>query len=178
MSILSQLQSDQSQFIQSDIVPTMISKADLINLDKLKNFKIDTNSITPTQLTPTQLTISDQKKAELKKLAEKDQRKRNRKEYWNISKEEWSQATPNLLQAGIDTIPGIVAGILDNDYSNALASFSANAVNPIVDVIGNTQKILQSMSLNKQTIPGQGVKSGESQFAKQGMKIKYMNLFK
>jgi hypothetical protein len=29
----------------------MTSKADLINLDKLKNFKIDTNSITPAQLT-------------------------------------------------------------------------------------------------------------------------------
>ena len=127
---------------------------------------------------PTQLTISDQKKAELKKLAEKDQRKRNRKAYWNISKEEWSEVAPNLLQAGIDTIPGLVAGILDNDYSNALASFSANAVNPIVDVIGNTQKMLQSMSLNKQAIPGQGIKSGESQFAKQGIKIKYMNLFK
>jgi hypothetical protein len=35
-------------------VPKMTSKADLINLDKLKNFKID---VTPT--TPTQLTISD-----------------------------------------------------------------------------------------------------------------------
>lgn len=173
MSILSQLQPDQSQFIQSDIVPKMTSKADLINLDKLKNFKID---VTPT--TPTQLTISDQKKAELKKLAERDQRRRNRRAYWHISKEEMSEATPNLLQAGIDTIPGLVAGILDNDYSNALASFSANAVNPIVDVIGNTQKMLQSMSLNKQAIPGQGVKSGESQFAKQGMKIEYMNLFK
>lgn len=89
-----------------------------------------------------------------------------------------SEATPNLLQAGIDTIPGLVAGILDNDYSNALASFSANAVNPIVDVIGSTQKMLQSMSLNKQAIPGQGIKSGESQFAKQGMKIQYLDLFK
>lgn len=173
MSILSQLQPDQSQFIQSDIVPKMTSKADLINLDKLKNFKID---VTPT--TPTQLTISDQKKAELKKLAEKDQGRRDRRAYWNISKEELSEATPHLLQAGIDTIPGLVAGILDNDYSNALASFSANAVNPIVDVIGSTQKMLQSMSLNKQAIPGQGVKSGESQFAKQGMKIQYLDLFK
>lgn len=173
MSILSILQPDQSQFIQSDIVPKMTSKADLINLDKLKNFKINA---TPT--TPTQLTISDQKKAELKKLAEKDQRKRNRRAYWNISKEEMSKTTPDLLQAGIDTIPDLVAGILDNDYSNALASFSANAVNPIVDVIGNTQKMLSSMSLNKQAIPGQGTKPGESQFAKQGMKIKYINLFK
>jgi hypothetical protein len=34
------------------------------------------------------------------------------------------------------------------------------------------------MSLNKQAIPGQGTKSGESQFAKQGIKIEYMNLFK
>jgi hypothetical protein len=34
------------------------------------------------------------------------------------------------------------------------------------------------MSLNKQVIPGQGIKSGESQFAKQGIKIEYMNLFK
>jgi hypothetical protein len=34
------------------------------------------------------------------------------------------------------------------------------------------------MSLNKQAIPGQGIKSGESQLAKQGMKIEYMKLFK
>ena len=38
--------------------------------------------------------------------------------------------------------------------------------------------MLESMNLNKQSIPGQGIKSGESQFAKQGMKINYMTLFK
>ena len=34
------------------------------------------------------------------------------------------------------------------------------------------------MSLQKQAIPGQGIPSGESQLAKQGMKINYMTLFK
>lgn len=160
--------------IQADIAYANALNSGLMGLSEMANPL--QNIQKPTA--PTQLTISDQKKAELKKLAEKDQRKRNRKAYWNISKEEWSEAAPNLLQVGIDTIPGLVAGILDNDYSNALASFSANAVNPIVDVIGNTQKMLSSMSLNKQAIPGQGTKSGESQFAKQGIKIKYMNLFK
>lgn len=178
MSILSQLQPDQSQFIQSDIVPKMTSKADLINLDKLKNFKID---VTPT--TPTQLTISDQKKAELKKLAEKDQGRRNRRAYWHISKEEMSEATPNLLQTGMDSIPGLAAGILDNDYSNALAAFSSasSTVNPTIDVVGDTKKMVQqqyAMSLDKQAVPEQGVKPGEPRFAKQGIKIEYMNLFK
>lgn len=160
--------------IQADIAYTSALNSGLMGLSEMVNPL--SNKIKATA--PTQLTISDQKKAELKKLAERDQRKRNRKAYWNINKEEWSEASPNLLQAGIDAIPGLVAGILDNDYSNALASFSANAVNPIVDIIGNTQKMLQSMSLNKQAIPGQGTKSGESQFAKQGIKIEYMNLFK
>lgn len=160
--------------IQAEIRYMSMLNNGLMGIEKLKN-PLE-NKIEAT--TPTRLTISDEKKAELKKLAERDQRKRNRNAYWNISKEEWSEAAPNLLQAGIDTIPGLVAGILDNDYSNALASFSANAVNPIVDVIGSTQKMLQSMSLNKQAIPGQGIKSGESQFAKQGMKIQYLDLFK
>ena len=160
--------------IQADIAYANALNSGLMGLSEMTNPL--QNIQKPTA--PTQLTISDQKKAELQKLAEKDQRKRNRRAYWYLSKEELSEATPNLLQAGIDTIPGLVAGILDNDYSNALASFSANAVNPIVDVIGSTQKMLQSMSLNKQAIPGQGIKSGESQFAKQGMKIEYMNLFK
>lgn len=159
--------------IQAEIRYMSMLNNGLMGIEKLKN-PLE-NKIEATA--PTVLNISDEKKAELKKLAERDQRKRNRKAYWNISKEELSEATPNLLQAGIDTIPGLVASILDNDYSNALASFSANAVNPIVDVIGNTQKMLQSISLNKQAIPGQGVKSGESQFAKQGMKIQYLDLF-
>lgn len=173
MSILSQLQPDQSQFIQSDTVPKMTSKADLINLDKLKNFKID---VTPT--TPTQLTISEEKKAELKKLAEKDQRKRNRKAYWNISKEERSEIAPNLSQTGMDALPGLAAGILDNDYSNALASFSsASTVNTIKDVFAQTNELISGMNLKK-TIPENGQISAPSQFAKQGMKIEYMNLFK
>lgn len=161
--------------IQADIAYTNALNSGLMGLSEMINPL--SNKIEATA--PTQLTISDQKKAELKKLAERDQRRRNRRAYWHISKEEMSEATPNLLQASMDAIPSLIAGVLDNDYSNALASFSANAINPTVDVVGDTKKMVQyAMSLDKQAIPGQGVKSGESQFAKQGMKIEYMNLFK
>ena len=127
---------------------------------------------------PGQLNISDQKKAELQAMAKKEKRKQDRKAYWHISENEWANAAPNLLQTGIDALPGFIAGIANNDYSNALASFTGGATNPIIDVIGNTHKMLESMNLNKQSIPGQGIKSGESQFAKQGLKIQYLNLFK
>lgn len=160
--------------IKSEIAYTNALNSGLMGLSEMTNPL--QNIQKPT--VQTQLTISDQKKAELQKLAEKDQRKRNRRAYWNISKEERSEITSNLLQAGIATIPSLMAGVLDNDYSNALASFTTGETNPIVDVIGNTHKMLESMNLNKQSIPGQGIKSGESQFAKQGMKIEYMNLFK
>ena len=58
-------------------------------------------------------------------------------------------AAPNLLQAGFDALPGIIAGIANNDYSNALASFTTGATNPTVDVIKKTHQMLESMNLNK-----------------------------
>lgn len=156
--------------IQADIAYTNALNSGLMGLSEMVNPL--SNKIEAA--VPTQLTISDQKKAELKKLAEKDQRKRNRRAYWHVSKEKMAEASPNLAQTTIDTIPSLAAGLFDNDYANALASFSTKAVNPIIDVIANTKK----MVLDKQAVPGQGVKLGESQFAKQGMKIEYMNLFK
>ena len=146
----------------------------LMGLEEMKNPLENKIQVTA----PTQLTISDQKKAELKALAEKEKRKRDRKAIWNISSDEWKASAPNLLQAGFDALPGIIAGIANNDYSNALASFTTGVTNPTVDVIKKTHQMLESMNLNKQSIPGQGIKSGESQFAKQGMKINYMTLFK
>lgn len=152
--------------------------AQLAKLQKDYNLNLDANQIANSKgIDPLSLDDADSVRKRMFLNAKRD-RKKSRRDYWTYSKEERSEIAPNLLQTGMDVLPGLVAGILDNDYSNALASFSANAVNPIVDVIGNTQKMLSSMSLNKQAIPGQGTKSGESQFAKQGIKIEYMNLFK
>jgi hypothetical protein len=60
----------------------------------------------------------------------------------------------------MDAIPGLAAGILDNDYSNALASFST-AVNPIKDVFAQTNELISGMNLKK-TTPENGIPSGES----------------
>ena len=146
----------------------------LMGLDIMKNPLEDKIQVSA----PKQLNISDQKKVELQAIAEKEKRKKDRKAYWHISQNELVNDAPNLLQAGFDALPGIIAGIANNDYSNALASFTTGATNPTVDVIKKTHQMLESMNLNKQSIPGQGIKSGESQFAKQGMKINYMTLFK
>ena len=149
--------------IKTDVLYTSALNNGLMGLKEIKIPLL--NTIKPTA--PTTLTISDQKKAELKALAEKDQRKKNRKAYWHISKNEWANAAPNLLQAGIDAIPGLISGIMDNDYSNALASFTPSEkpeMNP-VDLAGK----LDGKPL---AVPGQLPSS------KQGGQINYINLFK
>lgn len=159
--------------IQADIAYANALNSGLMGLSEMTNPL--QNIQKPTA--PTQLTISDQKKAELQKLAEKDQRKRNRRAYWYLSKEEMADAQPDLAQTSIGTLPRMITGLFNNDYSNALASFSANAINPIKDVFEETNNLISQMNLKK-TVPGNGIPSGESQLAKQGMKIEYMNLFK
>lgn len=150
--------------------------AQLSKLQKDYNLNLDASQIANSKgIDPLSLDDADSVRARMLLNAKRD-RKKSRKDYWTYSKEERAGIAPNLLQAGMDVIPGLAAGILDNDYSNALASFST-AVNPIKDVFAQTNELISGMNLKK-TTPENGQISAPSQFAKQGMKIEYMNLFK
>ena len=93
-------------------------------------------------------------------LNAKRDRKYNRQNYW-------ANAAPNLLQAGIDALPGLISGIMDNDYSNALASFTPS-VKPEMNPIDLSIKL----DGKRLAVPGQLPSS------KHGGQINYISLFK
>lgn len=115
--------------------------------------------------------------------------KRDRK---YAKQEKWSNAASGIMGEGLSQI-GNVFNTLSQPDPNSLSKAKLSekvAENAKINAEQFAQKQAaweeqarlaqqsMKMSLQKQAIPGQGIPSGESQLAKQGMKIEYMNLFK
>ena len=78
------------------------------------------------------------------------------------------------LEYGVNQIDNIIQSF-NNPQANQTSV--AKQDNPIKNVFAQANELINGMDLKK-TIPENGQKSAPNQFAKQGMKIEYMNLFK
>lgn len=159
--------------------------AQLAKLQKDYNLNLDANQIANSKgIDPLSLDDSGSVRKRMLLNAKRDRK--------YARQEKWENAGNNILSTAIGQVGNIISALSGpdpNSISNTALSEKVaknNAENASTfaqkqeawqQQVASAQKLLSS-NFNKQAIPGQGTKSGESQFAKQGMKIEYMNLFK
>lgn len=159
--------------------------AQLANLQNEYNLNLDANQIANSKGID-QLSLNDADSVRKRMLLNT---KRDRK---YARQEKWENAGNNIVSTAIGQVGNIISALSGpdpNSISNIALSEQVaknNAKNAAAfaqkqeawkQQVASAQKLLSS-NFNKQAVPGQGIKLGESQVGKQGMKIEYMNLFK
>lgn len=159
--------------------------ASLVNLQNEYNLNLDANQMANNKgIDPLSLDDADSVRKRMLLNAKRDRK--------YARQEKLKNAGNNIVSTAIGQVGNIISALSGpdpNSISNTALSEKVaknNAENAAAlaqkqeawqQQVASAQKLLSS-NFNKQAIPGQGIKSGESQFAKQGMKIEYMNLFK
>ena len=144
------------------------------------NLNLDNNQISKGIGDPMSLYDSESVKKRMLLNAKRD-RKYARQEKWaNAAGDIISEAGKqfgNILNAFTDESPNARAARELSERQAMNQPEMQNVFNQTAQMYAGLQDNLNGLSLKK-TTPGEGVPSGPSQFAKQGMKIEYMSLFK